>query len=267
MTKPKTKQIVNCLDCGKSFLASRKSHVLCSRLCNDRYWMKNNRDKHNKRCRETHQRLYGHSPKPTEEIHCDGCGKLFLPDRENNKCCSLSCAEKRRRKLDPTRAKKKVATEIRIHQEKPWMPLLYGAKQRAKDDGLPFSLTKEWMESRWTGRCELTGIQFRGGRGKGPSTIFSASIDKIVPSLGYVPENCRLILKGVNWLKGNGTDDQMYEIAFALIQYTATTSHYMRQSVDRAECIGHSDEQTDQTDQDKTSLYLSLAIQGMLGAP
>lgn len=240
MTKPKQKLTATCLECGQPFLASRKSHVICSRICNDRRWVKNNREKHNARCREAQQRLYGLSPRPVEKIECEGCGKSFLPDRVTNKCCSVSCAEKRRRDLDPTRAKRKAATEVRIHQERPWMPLLYGAKQRAKDDGLPFSLTKEWMESRWTGHCELTGIEFRGGRGKGPSTTFSASIDKIIPSLGYVPDNCRLILKGVNWLKGNGTDDEMYEIASALTQNRITISHCKGRSADRVECIERS---------------------------
>lgn len=47
--------------------------------------------------------------------------------------------------------------------------------------------------------------------------FFSPSIDRIVPALGYTPENCRFILWAVNAFKHDGTDDDMYRVAEALI--------------------------------------------------
>lgn len=75
----------------------------------------------------------------------------------------------------------------------------------------------EWAEKRWTGKCEITGLPFILSTQRNPY-LFSPSLDKIVPSLGYVPDNCRFILHAVNALKGAGTDEQMLEIAKAIVE-------------------------------------------------
>lgn len=103
-------------------------------------------------------------------------------------------------------------------KELPWKYMLKSAADRAKQKGVPFFLTEEWAANRWTGHCELTGIQFAApGVGQGPK-MFSPSLDRIVPSIGYTPENCRFVLWGVNALKGTGTDADMMLIAKALTE-------------------------------------------------
>ena len=98
--------------------------------------------------------------------------------------------------------------------------LFHRAKDRAKDKGLPFILTKEWVAERieW-GKCELSGIPFNLEAGRGVQGQYSPSIDRIVPELGYTPENCRMILCAINFLKLNGTDEDMLNIAKALVKY------------------------------------------------
>lgn len=101
----------------------------------------------------------------------------------------------------------------------PYRNLIQNAKTRAHASGTPFDLNTEWALSRWTGKCELTGIAFMVGLASvGP---FSPSIDRIKPELGYVKDNCRFILMGVNAMKGAGTDEQMLQIASALCQHSA----------------------------------------------
>lgn len=46
---------------------------------------------------------------------------------------------------------------------------------------------------------------------------FSPSVDKIKPELGYIENNCRWILLGLNSMKSTGTDTDMLYIAQALI--------------------------------------------------
>ena len=103
------------------------------------------------------------------------------------------------------------------HKKEPWKVLFYNAQQRARKKGLPFDLTKEWLKERWTGHCELTGLKFRVGKERVKGT-YSASIDKIVPEKGYVKNNCRIILMGINALKGIDSDKDMYKIAKALVE-------------------------------------------------
>ena len=91
------------------------------------------------------------------------------------------------------------------------------ARVRARKKALPFNLTKEWCESRWTGRCEVTGVKFIvGTKIRGP---FSPSLDQIKPSAGYTQDNCRFILWAVNNMKGVGSNADMAEIAKAIVEH------------------------------------------------
>lgn len=103
-----------------------------------------------------------------------------------------------------------------MRMTKPHWYMLYHARERAKKKNVPFTLTQEWADSVWTGRCAVTGIEFSLGlRGRGPK-VFSPSLDRIIPSLGYTPENCRFVLWAVNALKHDGTDADMIMVAKAI---------------------------------------------------
>lgn len=102
----------------------------------------------------------------------------------------------------------------------PWIKLIIAAKGRAKARRLPFDLTPEWGQQRWTGFCELTKIPFSPRRDSS-SSIFSPSIDRIEPAKGYTQNNCRFVLLGVNGLKHDGTDEAMYFVAAALLSNRA----------------------------------------------
>jgi hypothetical protein len=99
-----------------------------------------------------------------------------------------------------------------------WKIAFKAAKQRALKKKIEFGLTKEWALVRWTGRCELTGIEFvrSVGKGGGPG-IYSCSLDRIDHALGYVESNCRFVLASVNAFRGSGSDDEMLAIAKKLI--------------------------------------------------
>lgn len=114
---------------------------------------------------------------------------------------------------------KKHAVEKNKHQ--PWRNLLIGTARRAKINNLPFELTDAWAKARWTGYCELTGIPFASPEQRTgyKNRNFSPSIDKIIPTLGYTVANSRIILWAINSLKRDGTDEQMYCIAKALIEH------------------------------------------------
>ncbi|MBU6232196.1 hypothetical protein KGP36_06135 [Patescibacteria group bacterium] len=109
---------------------------------------------------------------------------------------------------------KKISKEYR--RSHPYHGLLNTARRRAEINDLPFSIDDKWLSSVWTGRCALTGLEFKtSDNAHGP---FSPSIDRVIPELGYTPENCRFILFGLNALKGTGTDADMMIIAKALME-------------------------------------------------
>lgn len=112
-------------------------------------------------------------------------------------------------------------TYRRLRDLQPWAWAIRGAKRRAIDKNLVYSIDMNWGASRWTGRCELTDISFDlSPKIRGPNA-FSASIDRISPILGYIPDNCRFILTCVNMFKLTMEDDEMFSVAKALLDSEA----------------------------------------------
>jgi len=92
---------------------------------------------------------------------------------------------------------------------------------RAKVKGVPCSIAAEDIGKLFKtqqGRCFISGISLQQyGRGLGIATWNSPSIDRIVPKLGYLAGNVRILLNCVNSLRGQMDDDQMLAVARAIV--------------------------------------------------
>jgi hypothetical protein len=78
--------------------------------------------------------------------------------------------------------------------------MLSSSKWSSRKKGIDFDLDAEWIAAKLTaGTCELTGLMFRlepldGGR----QNPYTASLDRIDSSKGYVKSNVRMILWALN---------------------------------------------------------------------
>ena len=88
-------------------------------------------------------------------------------------------------------------------------------RNQCLENDIPYDLDSEWLYERLAKGCELTGRSFELDTDR--QSPFSPSIDRLVSDGGYTKDNCRLILNGLNMLNGSGTDEQMFEIAEALV--------------------------------------------------
>lgn len=108
--------------------------------------------------------------------------------------------------------------QSKARHERPWLKILQGARRRAEIRDIPFNLSAEWASAIWTGKCAITGMAFVVNEsGKSGPMPFSATVDRIIPALGYVPENCRFVLSCVNNFRGTLGDDEMRRVAHAII--------------------------------------------------
>ena len=103
----------------------------------------------------------------------------------------------------------------RSREKYPWLHSLLNARNRSLKKKFSFDLTREWCVQNWTGKCAVTGLDFVFGTQT--HFPFAPSIDRIDSSKGYLQTNCRFVLFAVNSLKGTGTDEQMIQIAQAIV--------------------------------------------------
>lgn len=170
-----------CLLCQTPYVVKKRNQRYCSPECQVKAWPRLNRERHN--IRQIQKRI--RNPEWFREHE----GKYYRTYR--------------------TKATSK----------RPWKYLLQSRRLDAIKRGLTYELTNEWAATRWTGYCELTGLPFsQQGKGVGPHPD-SASIDRIDQSKGYTQENSRFILWAINGMRGRGTDETMYQIAEALLEY------------------------------------------------
>jgi predicted nucleic acid-binding Zn ribbon protein len=231
-----TWQKTTCIVCHTVFAASRNGQQYCSQKCRTKLWRDLHRDSYNAAQRKSR------ASKPPTERTCPVCGSKFVC-KSRRKFCSNKCRDKNKRanpiekEKQRTRQQKWRASNIERNRHyqrnympdytrrqlaiRPWHSVFKGTKSRAKTLGIAFNLDEAWMASRWTGSCELTALPFSEmTERKGyKNTHFSPSIDRISPTKGYTKNNCRIVLWAVNSFKRDGTDEEMYRIARALMDH------------------------------------------------
>jgi hypothetical protein len=107
------------------------------------------------------------------------------------------------------RVKYRSTTNVRARE------MLAAAKWTAKKQQVLFDLDSAWIETKLNnGYCELTRLKFDlTPLPKGRQNPYTASLDRIIPSKGYVKDNVRVILWALN-VAFNSFGEEVYaEIA------------------------------------------------------
>lgn len=122
------------------------------------------------------------------------------------------------RKKWATNHKEKVLEYSRRTRQKNFASVLIrGAKHRAQIKKVPFDLDEHTEEIRrrldsWT--CELTGIPLDKTKRR---DFNSPSLDRIIPSVGYLYSNIRIVSYAVNCALGTWGEEKLRIIAEALL--------------------------------------------------
>lgn len=164
-------------------------------------------------------------------IVCKGCGQelpkeFFAIDKKRStgrryKCRACSAAEFKRWQQTAGYAKRlarEAEQRAELKQTDPrrrWAAMALGnAKKRAKQRGLPFSLTLEWLVGAATERCPLLDIELKYDNTV--STYDSPAVDRIDSSGGYTPDNCWVVSMKANRIKSDATVAEIETVAQAL---------------------------------------------------
>ena len=90
------------------------------------------------------------------------------------------------------------------------------ARKRARENNLPFNITREYLESIAEDKCPIFHTDFswgHSGLGAGKTKPNGPQLDRIIPELGYVIGNVAFISRTANRIKDNGTMQDHYDIA------------------------------------------------------
>lgn len=90
---------------------------------------------------------------------------------------------------------------------------LKSARIRAREKNLPFNLTKQHLSSIWTGMCPIfnTPLSWKVKHGVNPDNM--ATLDRIVPSKGYVEGNVVFLSNRANRIKNDASSRELFAIA------------------------------------------------------
>jgi len=91
--------------------------------------------------------------------------------------------------------------------------LIKNAKVRAKVQDVPFNITKKDLD--WPTHCPVLGMElvYRGDANAGGLQAGSPTIDKILPSEGYIKGNVMVMSHLANRMKNNATPEQLRTFA------------------------------------------------------
>lgn len=139
----------------------------------------------------------------------------------SNRQCKTCLAEKKkqRREEDGDRVR---AVERSLYQRgkanvETWIGRpLKNAKARSKQFGVPFDLDHQYLLSIWTGRCAVFGTELHISQTH--SIDDQATLDRIVPSLGYVRGNVAFLSNRANRIKNDATAEQIMQVAQWLLR-------------------------------------------------
>jgi len=89
---------------------------------------------------------------------------------------------------------------------------LKDAKKRAEKKGVPFEITRQYIESILTNECPVFGTPFTfvGNGGIKPE---SPALDRIIPSKGYIEGNIQIISVKANNIKSAYNSKDIFKVA------------------------------------------------------
>lgn len=132
---------------------------------------------------------------------CQQCGKEFETIFSKHQLyCSKRC---RFAAFYYKHKEAKQQYKIQLKLKNPNLYLYRAVKARAKMYNIPFNL--EESDVVIPNICPVLGIPIKIHTGRGGYFPDSPSIDRIIPELGYVKGNIRIISFRANWLKTNAT--------------------------------------------------------------
>ena len=116
----------------------------------------------------------------------------------------------RRRERDP---QQKVAQEYKRNGKGWFYSWANSIKSRAKAKGVPVDVDAEWLQANLPTHCPVLGIELTRRLSRTDDSAASPTVDRKVPSLGYVRGNINIISRRANNIKSDASAAEILRVA------------------------------------------------------
>lgn len=115
----------------------------------------------------------------------------------------------RRRTVEGLKEREKQVDLLRImsNEDSYKKSLVRSAKRRATVENIPFDI--DYTDISLSEYCPLLGIKLNNHVGEGQAKFDSPTIDRLIPSLGYVKGNVWVISRRANMIKSDATLEEL----------------------------------------------------------
>lgn len=141
---------------------------------------------------------------------CKQCGKTFKTNNNKTLYCCTKCGDKYRRQkfyknhLHYERDRNRIKRTTIDGYKNQWLAKI---KSKCKKHNIPFNLTiEDFVIPEY---CPVLNIKLNCNHGHSGFFSDSPSIDRIIPELGYIKGNIRIISNRANLLKNNATIEEL----------------------------------------------------------
>ena len=146
---------------------------------------------------------------------CKDCKEIkplieFKIDRATCKSCDCAKTNARYHSIAPEEKARRKSIRDKIRISNPAHDMWKGAKQRARENNLPFEITE--ADIVVPELCPVLGIKMQIGIGTNSRSDNSPSLDKIIPNRGYVKDNIQVISYRANRFKSNASLEELKKV-------------------------------------------------------
>ena len=147
--------------------------------------------------------------KANYEKNKDRVNELKRADRKANPEKYRNYTRKQYKNYSPERKKELIEGSRLYHITHPQKAMLQRARKRAKQQGIPFDITESDIIIPTV--CPILNIPLF--RGKNYPKGNSPSLDKIIPSKGYIKGNIQIISQRANLMKLDASKEELVKFA------------------------------------------------------
>lgn len=194
------KRIRQCVVCETPFSTTYPRKITCSPVCSTKHNMIQEREKRRNAAIPRKQQPFPEYP----ARNCPQCGQEFRK-RPSTAFCSSRCKMAAAR--EQAFGKRDGAFDEYLNKK------VKAARKRAREQRIPFDL--HWRDLHVPDTCPILGTPII----KGGDLNDLPSLDKIVPTLGYVRGNVQIVSNRANRLKSDATIEELRAILAYMEKY------------------------------------------------